>query len=146
MQRRDVLIGGFAALAACGTRLNPFTWFRRRAPRVKAEAVPEVVDPRGLMARLTEVRLEETSTGAILRATGLASAQGGSDAELVGLATDEKGVKTFEFRLAEPEAGAPVGPAASRTITAAVALSVFQLGQISALRVLAAENAMTVRP
>ena len=148
MQRRIIILGGFLGLAACGGRLNPFNWFRRgRKPQVVDETgFVAPVETRGLMTRITEVKVEETSTGVILRATGVMPAQGYHDAELVGLPLDEDGVKVFEFRIRAPADTTGPGPEASRTITAAVAISYYQLDQIAALRVLGAENAVLVRP
>ena len=140
------LLGGTLVLAACGGRLNPFNWFKRK-PRVTVEeayALPE--DTRGLIERLSDVAIEETRTGIILRATGIAATQGWSDAELVGQPLDEKGVKTFEFRATAPLGAAATGPERSRAITAAAAISLYQLGQMSAIRVVAAQNAMVARP
>lgn len=146
MQRRLVLWGGVLALAACGGRLNPFNWFRRRPQVVDETGFTAPADPRGLMARVVSVKVDQTSTGVILRATGLPPMQGYNDAELVGLPVDEKGVKTFEFRVAAPVTPTGPGPERSREITVAVALSNFQLQEISSLRVAAAENAVVVRP
>lgn len=145
MQRRFFL-AGLGLLAACGGRLNPFTWFRRK-PRVSEEAnYAPPADPRGLVARVLEAKVEETSTGVLLRARGLTPMQGYHDAALVGLPVDDQGVKTFEFRLAAPLVPTGPGPEASREITVAVALSLYQLQQISSLRVVAAENALVLRP
>ncbi|NBZ87708.1 hypothetical protein [Stagnihabitans tardus] len=141
------LVGGMTMLASCGGRLNPFNWFRRRKPEVVDQTgftAPE--DPRGLMERVTSVKVEETSTGVILRATGLAPAQGYHDAELVGLPLDAEGVKVFEFRVTEPLTATGPGPERSRTITVAAALSFYQLDQIAEIQVRAATNAVVVRP
>lgn len=146
MQRRFLLLGGMAVLASCGGRLNPLTWFKRRPKAVDETGFKAPTDPRGLMARVTSVKLEQTSSGAILRVVGLAPAQGYYDAALVGVPVDADGVKVFEFRVAEPAATTGPGPEQSREIAVAVALSFYQLGQISALRVVAAENAMVLRP
>ena len=147
MQRRFLILGGFVLLASCGGRLNPFNWFKGRRPKVVDEtgfAAPP--DPRGLMERVTGVKVEETSTGVILRATGLAPMQGYHDAELVGLPIDEAGVKVFEFRVTEPLVGTGPGPERSREITVAAALSFYQLDQISEIQLRAAQNALIVRP
>lgn len=149
MQRRTFLLVPLLAVAACGgrlDRLNPFNWFRRRPEVVEEAGFSAPVDPRGLVARVTDVTVEETSTGIILRATGTAPTQGYFDAELVGLPVDDQGQRSFEFRVAAPEGEMPVGPEQSRQMTAAVALSFYQLQQLSALRVAGAENAVLVRP
>lgn len=146
MQRRWVLLGAMAGLAACGGRLNPFNWFRRREPRVEEEVFALPADTRGLIDRVTDLALEETRSGLILRVTGLAGMQGYHDAELVGLPVDEEGLKVFEFRVAPPLAPTGPGPEASRTITAATAISFYQLDRISAIRVVAAQNALVARP
>lgn len=148
MQRRMIILGGLVMLASCGGRLNPFNWFRRgRKPQVVDETgFVAPIDTRGLMNRITEVKVEETSTGVILRATGVMEAQGYYDAELVGLPLDEEGIKVFEFRIRAPEATTGPGPEVSRQITAATALSFYQLDQIAGLRVVSAQNAISVRP
>jgi hypothetical protein len=146
MQRRIIILGGLLTLAACGGRLNPVNWFRRRPQVVDATGFTVPEDSRGFMDRITDVTVEETSTGVILRATGVMKAQGYYDAELVGLPVDAEGVKVFEFRIRAPEATTGPGPEVSRQVTAAAALSFYQLGQIASLRVQAAENAVAVRP
>lgn len=143
-----------AALAATGcarlaeSRINPLNWFGGSRP-VAAQAghvplVPEgqggTYDLRQPIAQVTDMAIERTDSGAILRATGLAPAQGYHNAQLV-LVGRENGVLTYEFRVAPPPA--PTG--GPQAITVARTLNAGDLAGITAVRVLAQANAREAR-
>jgi len=141
-------LSGCARLAE--SRLNPMNWFggqRSAGVATTGEVRPLlppggviVTDARQLIADVTEVSLERTATGGILRATGIAATQGWFNAELVAVALEGSTV-TYEFR-AEPPAGfEATGTQASRQITVAIVLTAAQLAAVSQLRVVAAGNA-----
>ena len=144
---------GCARLAA--SPINPLNWFGPRPAVVAASPQGGIrpllpagraaaIDPRNLIGAVTALTLEATADGAILRATGLAPTQGWYNAELVqtGLAD---GVLSFDFRAAAPAGQQPVGDQATRTITVATMLSPAELSGVSAIRVLGATDAQTLR-
>ncbi|MEY8799745.1 hypothetical protein AB9K35_05420 [Leisingera sp. XS_AS12] len=167
MQKPLVLtLAGALVLAGCGwkeSRINPVNWFGRSEPVevVAAEGTnplipeesrkrgvfsrPEAVDRSVLANQITDLQIEPTPTGAIIRATAVTSRQGAYDVELrrAGEATD--GVLTLEFRVTFPQGPTPVGPAATRTVHAARSLSSQELAAIRIVRVNGATNARESR-
>jgi hypothetical protein len=132
-------------LAACGeSRLNPLNWFGgEREERIRVTEVETVTDPRPLVAEITALSIEPTTSGAILTATALTDATGYWQAELVEGGRAE-GEAVFEFRAAAPLAGAMVGPAPTREIRAAVALNQDDLEGLRSVTVIGRENRRTV--
>lgn len=127
--RRHLLagLGALALLAACsrggenkggGLRmLNPFNWFGRS--REEVNATPQVYrDPRELVDEVVDLKVERTSSGAIIRAVGLPAVIGVYDAELVPLKDEEArpGVLRYEFRLMPPKDGGMPGPKRARLV------------------------------
>lgn len=146
-----LMLAGCARLAE--SRLNPLNWFGRSAPVVATTAdgapVPLVTataaqDTRVLIDQIVEMQIEQTSSGAILRATGLAATQGFYNAELV-LAAAEDGNVIYDFRVAAPEGFEAIGTEASRRITVALDLSVAELAGIRSVAVRGAQNARESR-
>ena len=109
-----LLVVASLVLASCGwrdSRVNPRNWFGR-SKEVAAAPAPEQVNPlipksRGVfskpirpdtsvpVARVTELRVEQTNSGAIIYASGIAARQGAYGARLLpaneDLIPDEKG-------------------------------------------------------
>lgn len=136
-------LSGCARLA--NSKLNPFNWFGRsqavapadpsqRRPLVDASKLPQVVDRRVLIDTVTDVTVDRTPAGGILRATGVAESQGFFNAELV-LVSTEGGAWVYDFRVEAPTEFQQVGTAASRTITAATDLTARQLSDIRSIEV-----------
>jgi hypothetical protein len=65
-------------LAACGeSRLNPMNWFGgEREERITVTEVERPADPRPLVAEVTSLAIETTTSGAILTATALTETTG----------------------------------------------------------------------
>jgi hypothetical protein len=99
------------SLAACGeSRLNPLNWFGgEREERITVTEVERPTDPRPLVAEVTGLAIEQTTSGAILTATALTEATGYWQPGLV-LIGREDGAATYEFRAAPPERGRGCGP------------------------------------
>jgi len=137
-------------VTACGamreSRLNPMNWFGR-SHEAKAEefaiAAPE--EKRPLVAQVLGMTIEQTPTGAIVRATGMSPMQGYYDAELVARPVDDKGVLVFDFRLMPPPEPKPVGAPRTREVTAGAHLSHVKLAGITQIVVQGAENARSAR-
>ena len=114
---------GLLTLAGCSavgeSRFNPLNWNLGGTEPQAAPAVVERTDPRPLIGQLTEFRVERTAGGAVIRATGLAPSQGWHSAALVPVPAGP-GILAYRF-VAEPPSGrpTPVGPPATRTLTAA---------------------------
>jgi hypothetical protein len=146
-------LSGCARLAE--SRLNPLNWFGRsvevtatdpaqRRPLVTAAQRSIEVDGRLLVPVVTELTIDRTSIGAIVRATGIAPTQGYFNAELVEVGT-ENGVLVYDFRIEAPQGFQVTGNEATRRISAAEDLSNADLAGIRAVRVRGADNAREAR-
>ncbi len=133
------------SLAACGeSRLNPFNWFGgEREERITVTEVERPADPRPLVAEVTGLAIEPTTSGAILTATALTEAAGHWRPGLV-LLSREDGAVTYEFRAAPPQDGASQGTGRSREIVAAVALGQDELRGLRSITVIARTNRRSV--
>lgn len=145
MLRAIVLISLILSLAACGnSRLNPLNWFggdREERIRVDPDAADGTpTDPRPLVAEITQLSIEATTSGAILRATGVTPAQGYFEAELV-LAEINDGAIVFDFRAAAPLGQPTPG---LQTIVAGATLTNGELAGVRTITVVAAQNRRTI--
>ncbi len=136
------------------SRINPLNWFGNsqpsamttsgeRRPLTPIGGKSRVVDSRGAIQSITELTLERTSEGAIVRATGLASTLGQFNAELVETAR-ESSVLTLTFRIEAATTNTAPASAHARQVTAAYALSVNDLQDVRTIRVQSATNARSV--
>lgn len=115
-------------LSACSgvrqSRLNPINWFGGSTEQRVAVVTAEEVDPRPLVAEVTEMAVERMPGGAIVRAKGLPARQGYWDADLVAdTAASADGVLVYQFRVAPPAGRTPAGTPPSREVTAGTFLS-----------------------
>lgn len=140
-------------LASCGlgdTRLNPFNWFGGSEETTTAQPV-EVVersDPRPLVAEITQLVVERTPGGAIVRVTGLPPTQGWHSVALVNVDPDGEalnGVMSYSLRAVPPETPMRVSTRQSRELTAAVFLSDIQLAGVRVIQVTGARNSRIAR-
>ena len=142
------------SLAGCGigrSKLNPLNWFSKsRSEPVATTAVtsgqvpdPALSDTRPLVVQVTDMVLEPSSGGMILRATGLAPGPGYWGAELVPLNGEKpvNGVLSYFFRVSAPAAGTLPSPqrvSAARFLSNAIvqdARSIVVRGQSNQRRV-----------
>ena len=133
--------------AGCGAQLNPMTWFGNDEETI-AEAPTEVVqDGRPLVQEVTQLRIEQITAGAIVRATGVSETQGYWDAELVptNLGELKDGELIFEFRLRPPPGPIEAGPPRARNIVVAIDLSQVELREVRRITVIGASNRRSVR-
>lgn len=144
--RLGLAFAATAVLASCGaggSSLNPFSWFRSEPEvRVAATAAAIPTDPRPLVQQVEWVKVERTTSGAVLSAMGLPPTQGYFDAELVPL-NDERpldGVLRYEFRAFAPVVARPAGTRQSREISAGRAITVNDLVGVRRIEVIAASN------
>ncbi|MEJ6398812.1 hypothetical protein [Yoonia sp. 208BN28-4] len=144
-------------LSACATisnsRFNPLNWFgpSTSVPVTATGEIRPLVDPatrfgevetRNLIAAIESMRIERSPSGAIVRATGIAAAQGQYNAELVE-AGQSGGVLTLAFRAAMPNNAQMGGPLATRRITVATELDFNDLDGVRTIRVQGAQNVLS---
>jgi hypothetical protein len=133
------------SLAACGySRLNPFNWFGGdRETRVEAAESSTPDDPSRLVAEVVDLAVEPTTTGAIIRATGLPPVQGFWEAELIEVERTESEV-VYEFRVLPPLQATRVSTPQSREVITGTQLTNFELRGIRTITVIGAQNRRTV--
>jgi len=153
------------ALAGCGglrdSRVNPANWFGKSQSRPVA-AAPETVNPlipeeedsifrrnkaevyNGTpVDQITDLRIERTSDGAIIRVIGLSAHQGAFDVRLVPDDKDERpvnGVLSYKLLALQPQTQPP-GSQRARTVQAAQFISTQTLDQARTITVTGARNA-----
>ena len=168
-----VLLVASLFLAGCGSwrdsRFNPGNWFgqSRSEPAETAEdanplipktgglfrgggifARPEAEDATVPIAEVTELRVEPTTTGAIVYAEGVAVRQGPYEVEMRPVTTpeeEEQGILSLSFRVVYPEDPTPVGTEFSRTVRAAYSMTKQEIRGIRTIRVIGRDNQRTTR-
>ncbi|MCF6232040.1 MAG: hypothetical protein L3J36_02880 [Rhodobacteraceae bacterium] len=156
-------------LTACGwreARLNPSNWFGT-SKTVAVEAVNQtnplipqrsalrrkraIEDTSVVIAKITELRINKTPTGAIILATGIATRQGAFNAELRADEPDSddpgatSDVLSYTFRITYPGPLTATGTEHTRTISVAQSLSNQELRKIRLIRVQGAQNTIESR-
>ena len=111
------------------------------------EGWPEDADRRLVVDRVTALRVEKTTSGAIVHATGLPPRLGYWDAELVAEndGTPVNGVVTYVFRIATPRWNTSTSTPYARTVEVAAFLSNAKLAGVRQIRVEGMNNALTTR-
>lgn len=137
-------------LASCGSarnsRFNPMNWFGGSQSEPTLGEISAAIDNRALASQVTQMALERTPTGAIVRAEGLMPTQGWWDAELVPESRRPvDGVMTYRFVVAAPRGAARVSTQQSRLVTAAAILSNADLELIDQVVVIGAQNTRRAR-
>lgn len=140
-------------VASCGiseTRLNPFNWFGGSEETTSAEPVQVVerADPRPLVAEITQLVIERTPGGAIVRVTGLPPTQGWHGAALVNVNPDGEafdGVMSYSLRALAPESPTRVSTRQSRELTAAVFINSTTLAGVRVIQVTGSQNSRIAR-
>jgi len=166
-----VFLAASLLLSSCGgwsdSRANPRNWFGKsrqvpvEEPNINTEAVnplipqksaisrrPEAVDASVAVASVSELRVERTTTGAIILATGIASRQGAYDAQLRLEPIEGEGPSstlTYTFRVVYPEYLTTTGSDYTRTIHVARSLTTQDLSGIRLIRVRGAQNTLETR-
>ena len=164
------LLIGTLTLSACGgwrdSRANPRNWFggseeaiaepveyvnplipvEEERTRIRVgrseEDVEITTEP---ITEITDLRIDRTTTGAIVVATGLAKRQGAYNARLVPVEESASETLSFVFEVAYPEAPTYKGNEATRTIRAATHLTIQDLRRVNKIRVEGATNARESR-
>jgi len=124
-------------LSACGrvadSRLNPLNWFGRESVETVAANAEVITDGRQLVDQVTELAVDATPEGAIIRAVGLPPVQGFWDAELVRVESADPSLAVYEFRVLPPLVRRAQSTPQSREIIAGAALSNRQLASIRSI-------------
>lgn len=152
MKTRAYLMALPLLVASCGiseTRMNPFNWFGGGAT-TSAEPVQVVerADPRPLVAEITQLVIERTPGGAIVRVTGLPPTQGWHGAALVNVNPDGApfdGVMSYSLRAVPPETATRVSTRQSRELTTAVFISDSTLASVRVIQVTGSQNSRIAR-
>lgn len=164
----SMTLGGCAAVR--DSSVNPFNWFggSRSEPvataPVAASTNPLIPSQRaGLFGRkraereiylgtpidtVSDLVIERVPGGAIIRASGVSQAQGLYEVRLTPETEDDEavdGVLSYRLEGRLPENARPGGSVATRTVTAAHAVTDQQLRGVSTIRVVGARNARTSR-
>lgn len=147
-------------LSACGgfreSNFNPRNWFGgSRSEPVAADAKNALIPPKSGISRpdfvyqgqnvdqVTELALERIPGGAMIRASGVARRQGAYDVRLVPQGAPDAGVLTYDLQVLYPRNRTSQGPAQSRTVTVALALTDQQLDGVRTVRVVGLQNQQT---
>lgn len=161
------LLASTLALGACGS-LNPFNWGSNDAPPTSdATAIsptnpliptstglfsrkpPEIIQYAGTpVAQVTELVIERTPGGVIVRAKGVAQTPGAFLAQLTPVTEGEEpidGVLTYRLEAIKPPATRNPPPPITQELTVARALTRQQLVQVNTIRVESATNALVSR-
>jgi len=143
-------------LAACsnGVNLNPLTWFSgasnpddRLVALEPADGYPDDMDRRLRVDQVTALRIERTTAGVIVHASGLPPRVGYWDAELVPENDGEPagGVMTYAFRISPPRWATPASTPYARTVEVAQFISNAELRDVRSIRVIGERNSRSAR-
>lgn len=148
-----------------GSRVNPTNWFgkSKNAPVAASEDNVNALIPKveesvlftnpddgqpGLgvpVDSVTELKIEQTPSGAIIRATGLGARQGAHNVQLVLNEGEDSGTLDYAFRATYPEYATPVGTEQSRVLQVAISMTHQDLAGIKLIRVSSETNARETR-
>ncbi len=151
MKTFGAMVLALGLLSGCATvsesRLNPFNWF--------GSDDEETLDPiavenerRPLVSEITNLVIERTPGGAIVRVTGLTPTQGWFAPALVNLdpfGNAVNGVMSYSFRAVPPEQTTRVSTVQSRELSAAVFISNAALRDVRVIQVTGARNSRAAR-
>ncbi|UWQ97152.1 hypothetical protein K3728_08035 [Rhodobacteraceae bacterium M385] len=145
MLRAIVVVSAILSLTACDSRINPLNWFggdREERVTLDPDAVGAnaIIDGRSLVAEVTQLSVEQTTSGAIVRAQGIMPSQGHYDAELVLVEVTDT-VIAYEFRTAPPLGQSIAG---LQQIDVAAELTVGELAGIRTITVISQNNRRSV--
>ncbi len=166
------LVIASVVLSGCSTwrdsRVNPSNWFGRASaepvaastedvnpliPRrgglsASREAYRDSLNQTSPIATVTALRIERVPGGAIIRATGVDSRQGAFSVGLIPENEDElpvKGVLTYTMERQRPATPQAVGPVQTREVQVGRKLTNQQLSGVRRIRIVAAQNELSVR-
>ena len=131
------------------SRMNPRNWFGNSAEDAAPSLGPisDSVDNRNLVAQVSSLTIERTSSGALIRAEALTPGAGWWDAELVpdNFGRPTNGVLSFRFVASPPRNPVPGTSERARTIVAAYPMTQAQLDTVSQVVVAGQDNSRSAR-
>ena len=140
----SLLMAGCARIGE--SRFNPVNWFGSDEDTTTVSAPIIEEDPRPLIPEISDLRIERSPGGAIIRATGVPPAQGWHGGVLVPLSDGPiDGVLTFAFRAIPPDGITPSSTQQSRELVVAVFIPEQQLQRTRTVRVMGARNLRSAR-
>lgn len=150
---RKTVLASLAAVmvvSGCATvresRFNPFNWFgRSQQERAVAQAAATVDGGRTPVDQVTELVVEPTVGGAIIRAKGVPATQGWYKAELIREETDKPEQLVYRFVVKRPQGDPRAGTPMSREITVATFVTTQGLEGIRTITVTGTQNARSTR-
>jgi len=147
-----LLLVSALAVTGCGrlsdSRMNPRNWFGSSADeRPSLGPVSDTVDNRALVAQISALTIEQTSSGALVRAEAVTTSAGWWDGELVpeNYGRPAAGVLTLRFVASPPREAAPDTGVQSRTLVAVYPLSQAHLDTVSEIVVTGEGNSRRTR-
>ncbi|GKY87987.1 hypothetical protein [Sinisalibacter aestuarii] len=144
------LVLGLTACSDGNFSLNPFNWFTTPGEEDWVALEPEggwdaTEDRRLVVDQVTALRIERTTAGVIVHATGLPPRLGYWDAELEAENDGEpvNGVMSYRFRIATPRWATAASTPYARTVHVAQFISNAELRDVRTIRVVGERNALT---
>jgi hypothetical protein len=145
------LVLGLSACSGGDFSLNPFNWFAGSGEEDWVALEPAggwdaTTDRRLVVDQVTELQVERTTAGVIVRATGLPPRLGYWDAELQAEnnGKPENGVLTYQFRIATPRWATNTSTPYARTVHVAEFISNAALKDVRTIRVVGARNSRII--
>ena len=146
------LVLGLTACSGGDISLNPFNWFSKPGEEDYVALEPSEGwdysrDRRILVEQVTALRIERTTAGVIVHATGLPPRLGYWDAQLVPENDGEpvNGVMRYEFRIATPRWATNASTPRARTVEVAQFISNAALRDVRSITVTGARNSRSAR-
>ena len=138
-------MAGLAALAGCGSRLNPLNWFGRGERAEMVEPVEVRLDPRPLVPQVARLSVDRHPSGAIIRVAALPPRQGWYDGRLVRVPNAEPGVLAYQLHAWPPSYQTLVSTPRSRELVVATFVSTDRLAGVREIRVSGELNTLVSR-
>ncbi len=138
---------GSARSSGGGSSAGSFGLFPKRTNTVVTAEQQTVITYGNLVPVVADVRVDPVKSGAIIRVTGKAPRQGYYDVRLRapgGTRPDEKGVITLELRAKQPPYWTATSTERSREFVVGRFISIQTLRNTKTIRVVAAQNQITV--
>ena len=144
MRNGLLLLAGIGLLAGCSVELPGFAGREGNAAGMYTFRAPPPPEPQQVPLRQAEA--ERALHGVILRVRGETPSQGYYSAALrpIGTGPDAAGILSFEFVAVPPAEPEAIGPARTRTVTAAVFVPNLALKSLRGFRVAGAGNVQTL--
>lgn len=146
------LVLGLSACSGGNISLNPFNWFSKPGEADYVALEPSEgwdysQDRRILVTQVTGLRIERTTAGVIVHATGLPPKLGYWDAELVATndGEPEGGVMSYEFRIATPRWATHTSTPYARSVEVAQFIANATLRDVRSIKVIGDRNSRSAR-